>query len=90
MSKVDITVRALVGYLCYLYNIETNAEAQNGKFFIKHLQELGLSQPVSKWNDPDFKCAFFKEAAHDLERDALKLSKSLGKMGMSVDPLMCT
>jgi hypothetical protein len=89
MSKVDITVRALVGYLCFRYNIEINAEAQNTAFFIKHLQDLGISQPVNVWSDKSFQSEFFKEAAHDLERDTIELNKSLKKLGVSIDPLIC-
>ena len=89
MSKVDITVRALVGYLCFLYHIQIDAREQTGNFFIEHLQDLGLSQPVSKWNERSFMCTFFEEAAADLEKGTLELNTSLRKMGLSVDPLAC-
>lgn len=91
MYKVDVTVRCIIGYLCFLYNIQIKAKAQNTGDFIEHLRTLSgqLSQPVSVWTDKDFQCTFFEEAASDLEKNTLELSKSMRKAGLSINPLEC-
>lgn len=85
MNILDTTTRSIIGYLYFLYNIETRSQAQNTPTFTAYLTKLNetLSQPVEVWSQPNFKAATLRSMSGDLESGIDNLDKCLMALGVS-------
>ena len=86
---LDNTIRALIGFLGYLYNIQISKACLNNTRYQNILRDLDtklLSMPVSQWTDPAFIHQYIRETAEKLELDMDQLNKHLMKMGVAYDP----
>jgi hypothetical protein len=86
---MDRTMRALIGFVGYLYNERISKAYLNNDAYRKIVTELDrdlLSLPVSLWTDPQVVQKYISDAASKLELDFVELNRHLMRMGVSYDP----